>query len=213
MRSGGLSRSLTFLSFLLLAGGAVTVYLGEHLLRWGAPPAPPAWAARGLPPGGTWTQRPIGRSVPELISIPRIRVWDKVIPLGLGRNGTAEVPSLSTPFLTSWFDKGPTPGQRGTAIVYGHVDSHAAGPAAFYRIGTLRPGNLIDVTLADQKIAVFRVYSVALYAKTGFPTTVVYRYTRWPSLRLITCGGTFDPRTHHYLGNVVVSAAFVGARA
>jgi hypothetical protein len=75
----------------------------------------------------------------------------------------------------------------------------------------LRPGNLIFVTLRDRKVAAFRVYSVALYRKSAFPTATVYRYTRRPTLRLVTCGGAFDRRTHHYLGNIVVFAKFVGA--
>ena len=82
----------------------------------------------------------------------------------------------------------------------------------FYRLGSLRPEDLIYVTLASSDVAIFRVYAIAVYAKARFPTATVYHYTRWPTLRLITCGGTFDPATHHYLSNVVVFASYVGAR-
>jgi len=202
---------LACLSATLIAGGAVGASVGSRQLRWGAPPTPPAWASRdGL--HGKWTGKPLARSVPEVISIPRIRVWAQVIPLGLNPNGTAAVPPLTKPYLASWFDRGPTPGQHGTAVLFGHVDARKVGPAVFYRIGTLRPGNLIYVTLRDRQVAAFRVYSVALYPKSAFPTSTVYRYTRWPTLRLVTCGGAFDRRTHHYLSNVVVFAKFVGAR-
>ena len=201
---------LTCLSATLIAGGVVGASIGSRQLRWGAPPTPPSWASRnGL--HGTWTGKPLDRSVPEMIRIPRIRVRAKTVALGLNRNGTAAVPPLTEPELASWFDRGPTPGQRGTAVFFGHVDAKRVGPAVFYRIGMLRPGDLIFVTLRDRKVAAFRVYSVALYQKSAFPTATVYSYTRWPTLRLITCGGAFDRRTHHYLGNIVVFAKFVGA--
>jgi sortase (surface protein transpeptidase) len=124
-----------------------------------------------------------------------------------------EVPSLSTPFLTSWYDQGPTPGQPGAAVIFGHVDARATGPAVFYYLGQLRPGDPIYVTLKDGRVALFQVYSAALYLKADFPSQAIYGYTSWPSLRLITCGGQFDQATGHYLGNTVVFAQYVGQRA
>src|SRR5215467_11402247 len=210
MANPGVRSWLACLSATMIAGGAVGASIGSHQLRWGPPPTPPAWASRhGL--SGKWTGRPLARSVPELISIPRIGVRAKVVALGLNPDGTAAVPPLTEPRLARWFDRGPAPGQRGTAVFFGHVDAKNVGPAVFYRIGALRPGNLIFVTLRDREVAAFRVYSVALYRKSAFPTGAVYRYTRWPTLRLVTCGGAFDRRTHHYLGNIVVFAKFVGA--
>jgi hypothetical protein len=202
------------LSLALIIAGALSSYAGKHQLRWAAPAAPPGWEARAAVSGNVTigNARPLARSVPRLIWIPKIRIWAQIEPRGLKPNGAIGVPSLNTPFLTSWFDQGPTPGQRGTAAVYGHVDSYKLGPAVFYKLGALRPGDLVYITLEDREVAIFRVYALAMYPKSAFPTTVVYRYTRWPTLRLITCGGAFDQRTHHYLSNVVVFASYVGAR-
>jgi hypothetical protein len=86
------------------------------------------------------------------------------------------------------------------------VDSAAQGPADFYRLGALRPGEQIDVTLLDRQTVVFSVLGVRSFLKTEFPTRLVYGKTRYPALRLITCGGTFDPGTGHYLSNTVVFA-------
>ncbi|HEX9625053.1 MAG TPA: class F sortase [Streptosporangiaceae bacterium] len=196
----------------LIAAGAAMSYLGKHLLRGQPPTRPPAWEAKAAKSGTVpvSTARPLKRAEPVRIWIPKIHVWARISPRGLRRSGTVGVPSLKTPFLTTWFDRGPAPGQRGTAAIYGHVD--AQGPAVFYRLGSLRPDDLVYVTLASSDVAIFRVYSVAMYAKDRFPTATVYRYTHWPTLRLITCGGRFDPSTHHYLSNVVVFASYVGAR-
>jgi hypothetical protein len=156
--------------------------------------------------------RPMARSVPLALAIPAIRARAKIIALGLRPDGSPAVPPLATPFVTSWYDPGPTPGAPGAAVIFGHVDSAAVGPAVFYDLGRLRTGDLIDVTLADRRTAVFRVYGAGLYLKTDFPSLGVYGYTRWPTLRLITCGGEFDRRSGQYLGNVVVFAEYVGQR-
>ncbi len=198
---------------LTLAGAAMS-YLGKHVLRWQPPARPPAWEATAARSGHVpvTTARPLRRSTPVRIWIPKIGVWARIEPRGLGPHGTVGVPSLKTPFVTTWFDRGPAPGQRGTAAVYGHVDAQKVGPAVFYRLGSLRPADLVYITLSSSDVAIFRVYAIAMYAKARFPTATVYRYTHWPTLRLITCGGRFDPATHHYLSNVVVFASYVGAR-
>jgi Sortase domain len=187
----------------------------------GLPAAGPRWTGRTAGAGtagqaanhpgrGSYPPRPMARSVPLALAIPAIRVRAKIIALGLRPDGSPAVPPLTTPFVTSWYDPGPAPGAPGAAVIFGHVDSAAVGPAVFYDLGRLRTGDLIDVTLADRRTAVFRVYGAGLYLKTDFPSLGVYGYTRWPTLRLITCGGEFDPRTGHYLGNVVVFAEYVG---
>ena len=202
------------LSLALIVAGALSSYTGKHQLRWSAPPAPPAWEAHASAHGyvAVSSTKPLARSMPRLIWIPRIKVWAQIEARGLRPNGMAVLPPLNHPFITTWFNRGPAPGQRGTAAIFGHVDSHKVGPAVFYKLGLLRPGDLVYITLNDRRVAIFRVYALAMYRKSAFPTTVVYRYTQRPTLRLITCGGRFDERTHHYLSNVVAFAAYVGAR-
>ena len=208
-----------------MAAGSFVAFIGSSTLRWSPPPLPPASVARSEtqlaagargtpgPPnarGSPYLLRPMARSVPTSLYIPRINVRAKIISLGLTRSGAAAVPPLSSPFLTSWYDRGPTPGQPGTAVILGHVDSGRVGPAVFYDLGDLRPGDLIYVTAEDRQTAAFRVYSAALYLKADFPARTVYSYTSWPTLRLITCGGEFDKATGHYLGNIVVFAEYIG---
>jgi sortase (surface protein transpeptidase) len=217
----------------LIIGGVALAYAGSHTLRWSPPPAPPRWAGRAHSPprpAGWEADRsadrpdpadaakhgyqvaPMDSSVPVSISIPTIKVRARVISLGVTKAGAVEVPPLTHPFLTSWYDKGPTPGAPGAAVLFGHVDSAAVGPAVFYNLGELRPGDLIYVTLKDNRTGLFKVYSAALYQKADFPALAIYSYTTWPTLRLITCGGAFDTATGHYLGNTVVFAQYVGQR-
>lgn len=202
-------------ALLLIAAGVVIAVSGQHTLRWSPPPVPPAWAARPDPPqlSSEQVRHRLPRSAPVSLDIPAIKVRARVVPLGFGRSRTVAVPSLRTPFVTGWFDHGPAPGSRGASVIVGHVDAAGVGPAVFYYLGDMRPGNRIYVHLRSGRTAIFEAYSVALYPKDAFPTARVYGYTSWPTLRLVTCGGVFDPRTGHYLGNTVVFATYVGQRA
>jgi sortase (surface protein transpeptidase) len=172
----------------------------------GASPPPAATDVRGTStahPSASPRPEAMGRSRPVELSIPAIDVRTALVLLGLRRDGTLEVP---TDYLVAgWYDLGPSPGEPGAAVIVGHVDS-TAGPAVFYRLGELTRGTSVQVGRADGSEATFRVYAVREFAKSAFPTSLVYGQTQAPELRLITCGGRFDATTGHYLDNVVVFA-------
>ncbi|MBO0801922.1 MAG: class F sortase [Nocardiopsaceae bacterium] len=152
------------------------------------------------------------RSTPVSISVPSIGVHSKLLHLGLNSDGTIQVPALPAKAnLAAWYKHSATPGQIGTSVIEGHVDSYA-GPAVFFRLGALRPGDTIDVTLADGVTAIFRVTGVREYPKVHFPARAIYGTTNYAALRLITCGGTFDYATGHYLSSTVVFASLAGHR-
>lgn len=224
-RRAGQAAGISWLNLaaaVLIGTGITFAVTGHDTMRWSPPPVPPAWAARrsDRPPrlphadaGSRAAARRLRRSVPVSITIPAIKVRARIIPLGLARDGSVAVPPLRTPRVAGWFDRGPTPGTAGASVILGHVDAAGVGPAIFYYLGNVRPGNRIYVRLRSGRTAIFEAYSVALYRKTRFPTASVYGFTSWPTLRLITCGGHYDRATGHYLGNTVVFASYVGRRA
>ncbi|MBA2895879.1 class F sortase [Nonomuraea soli] len=138
---------------------------------------------------------------PVRLRIPSIGVTTTIIPLPLDRKGKLVAPKRFD--LAGWNVAGPEPGERGAAVIAGHVDSRT-GPAVFYRLRSLTPGRKIHVHRADGTRATFTVYRIAQYSKAKVPNAVVYGATRGPELRLITCGGSFDGRS--YRDNVVVFA-------
>jgi sortase (surface protein transpeptidase) len=143
------------------------------------------------------------------VSIPAIGVKSKLLHLGLNKDGSIQVPNLITSANeAAWYKYSATPGQIGTSVIEGHVDSYG-GPAVFYRLGALRPGNRINVTLADGITAVFQVTGVRAYLKDKYPANTIYAPANFAALRLITCGGGFDAVTDHYLSSVVVYASLV----
>jgi len=145
-------------------------------------------------------------ALPVRLQIPAIDVSTPLVKLGRLPDGSLEVPKDWD--TAGWYDKGPRPGQPGPAVILGHVDSKT-GPAVFYQLRALRPGDTIRVGLADGRMLVFRVQRVQRYPKDQFPTEAVYFPTLNRELRLITCGGEFDYARHSYVDNIVVYATLV----
>lgn len=141
--------------------------------------------------------------VPVAIDIPSIEVHSDLVTLDVDPTGMLEVPKDFN--LAGWWAAGPAPGADGAAVVVGHLDSHR-GPAVFFRVPTLKPGEAIEVRRADGSTAVFVVDAVRQYSKDSLPTREIYGPTPAPELRLITCGGRFDRRTRSYEDNIVVFA-------
>jgi hypothetical protein len=194
---------------LLLLGGMITV--GVAVLSQQHAPQPSAGAAGVIGPS-TARGPSLRRSLPVAVDIPSIGVHSKLLRLGVNADGSLQVPSLLTSAdKAAWYKYSATPGEIGSSVIEGHVDSDQ-GPAVFFRLGALHPGDTIEVTLADGVTAVFRVTGVREYAKTRFPAKAIYGSADYAALRLITCGGAFDYVTRHYLSSTVVFASLTSYR-
>jgi sortase (surface protein transpeptidase) len=147
-----------------------------------------------------------GTPEPVRIEIPRIGVTSRLLRLGKEENGTVETPPKSAWNVAGWYTGGPRPGDPGSAVILGHVDSAASGPAVFYRLRELRPGDQVLVKRADGSVVRFAVDRTEQFLKSEFPTDQVYYPTLTPELRLITCGGSFDDISGHYRSNIIVFA-------
>lgn len=197
------------LALLLVGTGSLVLGLRghEHPLQ-GPAPIPKSTSA-----GSTTTTIPAKvipqfalRSTPVQLSVPAIALDVSLSTLGLNPDGTVQVPTdIQQP---GWYRLGPSPGQDGSAVILGHVDSYQ-GPAVFFNLRSLVAGDMVDVNLADGASAQFKVTSVVMYLKTGFPDEQVYAAHGYSALQLVTCGGTFDSQTGHYLSNIVVYTSLV----
>jgi hypothetical protein len=202
----GRIRLAGFAGTTLLVGGAAAIGVAVLAQQHAPSPAP---AAAGTVGPAAPKEPSLPRSAPVSVAIPAIGVRSPLLRLGLNPDGTIQVPDLSTSAdEAAWYKYSVTPGQIGTAVIEGHVDSEV-GPAVFFRLGALHPGEDIYVTLADGMTAVFRVTGVREYTKVDFPTEMIYGPTKYAALRVVTCGGAFDDGTGHYLSSVVVFASLV----
>ncbi|MDQ3464607.1 MAG: class F sortase [Actinomycetota bacterium] len=176
--------------------------------------APPTAAGSTAPSGNGGTASTpspavvaaAARSAPVELRIPAIGLAVSVGSLGLNPDRTVEVPTdFQEP---GWFRLGPTPGQVGSAVILGHVDSYQ-GPAVFFRLRSVQEGDRIEVSLADGSVVQFVVDTVEMYPKEQFPASQVYASHGYSALQLVTCGGAFDSNTRSYLSNVVVYTSLV----
>jgi hypothetical protein len=140
---------------------------------------------------------------PVRIRIPAMRVDSKLIDLGLQPDGSVAVPPRTD--IAGWYDGGPRPGEPGPAVILGHVDS-TDGPGIFINLHAIKAGAEIQVDRADGSSVTFAVTKVQKVLKTRFPTDLVYAPTLDPTLRLVTCGGSFDPAKRSYRDNVIAFA-------
>lgn len=196
----------------------VAALAGLWLVRNGAdtqlaPPAPASADAFAAGPGllpGSPVAAPLRPSAPVRITIPAIRVDAPMMRLGLGPDGSLDVPPAGNTDLVGWYEDGPPPGAQGTAIVAGHVDN-AQGPSVFYDLGSMKKGTTVEVLRQDGRTAVFSVDAIEVYENDDFPDQRVYGASEHASLRLITCGGGYSDSTG-YQGNVVAYAHLTGVR-
>jgi hypothetical protein len=139
-------------------------------------------------------------------ALPGLGIRSVLDPLGLQPTGELQAPPRWD--VAGWYVGSPRPGERGPAVIAGHVDG-PDGPAVFWRLGQVRAGDRVEVLRADGTTAVFAVTRTLVVPKSGFPTSEVYGPTPGAELRLITCGGPFDRRSGHYVDNLIVFATEV----
>ncbi|MGY0489729.1 class F sortase [Streptomyces sp. WG-D5] len=194
----------SLLAATLLAG----VLLVHHGVSGDGPPQPEAGAAElgtNTPPAD-----PLPAAVPERIRIPEIGVDAPLTRVGRDAEGWLDAPPPEKANLAGWYTGAVTPGERGTAVIDGHVDN-AEGRAVFYGLGSLDKGEHIEVDRADGTTAVFEIHGIDVVEKKRFPSRRVYGGTGLPELRVITCGGTYSKKTG-YAGNVVLYGLLTSVR-
>jgi len=149
----------------------------------------------------------LSESLPIKLRIPTLEIEASFEePLGLLSNGEIEVPKSYTE--VGWYKFGPTPGALGPAVILGHVDSYT-GPAVFFYLGQLKPGDFIYVDREDGTTAQFEVTELERPRQSAFPTARVYGDIDHAGLRLITCSGTYVRGNQRYTHNLIVYAKLV----
>jgi sortase (surface protein transpeptidase) len=207
---------VTIVAVVLALGGAGAVIVAVAR-RHSPPPSPSASAAGRIEAstgvtaasvphatnessGPATTVPSLGFSAPTELTIPSLGVDSELVLLDRNADGSVQVPDSF--HVAGWYRHSVSPGQVGPSVFLGHVDSKS-GPGVFYRLGSMRPGDKVEVKRSDGKIATYVITGVRQYPKTGFPTIDVYGNTSVPTIRLITCGGAFDAATGHYISNIV----------
>ncbi|WP_369248351.1 class F sortase [Streptomyces sp. R41] len=149
--------------------------------------------------------RHLPRSKPTRLLIPKISVDAPFTTLSIGSSGKLNPPPADDTNLVGWYADGASPGEAGTAIIAGHVDT-ATSAAVFAGLSELEKGDKFKVKRADGRTASFVVDSVETFEKDEFPDKRVYADTPDAQVRLITCAGDYDHDAKDYTENLVVFA-------
>ncbi|WP_324787893.1 class F sortase [Streptomyces sp. H51] len=158
--------------------------------------------------GAQGADRHLPRSRPVRLLIPKISVDAPFTDLDIGPTGQLEPPPAHDTNLVGWYAKGASPGEAGTAIIAGHVDTTTSA-AVFAGLGELRKGDRFSVVRADGRKATFVVDDAETFRKDAFPSERVYADTPQAQVRLITCAGDYDRTVRDYTDNLVVFAHLV----
>lgn len=175
----------------------VSAFLGEEYNLRGRPSELPTSFGQSATPTHSEAEVP----EPVRLRIPSIQVDAAVMPVGVAKDNSLEVPGAST--KVGWFKYGAKPGASGPAVLVGHLDS-ATGPAVFIHLRTIKIGDLIHVARSDNSEVVYKVDSIAEFPQDNFPTQAVYGPIAYPGIRLITCSGTYSRQQARYSHNLVV---------
>jgi hypothetical protein len=117
----------------------------------------------------------------------------------------------SGPWEVGWYENLAALGDGGNVVMAGHIDYWNVGPAVFYNIASLAEGDLVEVVAEDGQIFSYAVEWVREYPADNLPLDEVVGDTPTESVTLITCGGTFDYATAHYLSRIAVRANLVSS--
>lgn len=174
-------------------------------------PLPPATAtitplpsATATVPYVTSTPDPFEAAGPVVrLEIPAIGVDASVETVGRLPSGQMDVPKL--PEDVAWFDESALPGQPAgrPAVIAGHLDS-PFGPAVFYELRKLVPGDELAVTYQNGSRYVFEVVDKERYPFDRAPLDKIFGAHRDRMMNLITCDGAWDRGGANYQQRLVV---------
>ena len=146
------------------------------------------------------------RMIPASISIPSINVEANIEKVGKLSNGQMDVPKEVE--NVGWYELGAQPGEKGSAVMAGHVDGRE-GPAVFFDLAKLKKGELIHIIDDNGKKLTFKIYDMKNYQKDNAPINEIFGYSAAETLKLITCTGDFLEDEGTYDDRLVVSAQLV----
>ncbi len=145
---------------------------------------------------------------PSQLTIPAVDMHARVVAVGKAGDGSIDVPTQDPVRTAGWYRLGPSPGDAGTAVIVGHVDTKTEA-AVFYKLPDLGPGDRIQVTRRDGHVATFSVDRVERTPKDAFPAATIFAPVAKPRLVLVTCGGNWVGGELGYADNVIVFATLV----
>ena len=144
------------------------------------------------------------------LSIPAIGVNAPIESVGVRPDGAMETPGQHPWSDVAWYSAGPRPGERGSAVIAGHLDRPGGTPAVFWRLRDLHVGDIVLVVDAHGKTLRFHVTRMLYYPPQAAPVQDIFGNTAGSFLNLTTCAGGWIPPQHQTSLRLVVYTSLVG---
>ncbi len=144
---------------------------------------------------------------PTRLIIPAIGINASIEPVGMLSNGDMATPTQNPWENVGWYKTGPQPGERGSAVIDGHLDRPGGYPAVFWYLRDLHIGDAVLVMNADGKTLHFHVMRIELYTPQAAPLQDIFGNRGGTYLNLITCAGDWIPSQHQTTLRLVVYTA------
>jgi sortase (surface protein transpeptidase) len=141
---------------------------------------------------------------PSRLIIPAIGVDALVEALGMLPDGDMATPTQHPWEDVGWYYSGPHPGERGSAVIDGHLDRPGRYPAVFWRLRDMHIGDDVQVLNMDGKKLHFHVTRIALYTPQSAPIQDIFGNRGGTYLNLITCAGDWIQSQHQTTLRMVV---------
>jgi LPXTG-site transpeptidase (sortase) family protein len=156
---------------------------------------PPKKIAAPSPP------KAINYGLPVRLKIPKLAVDAPITYLGLAKNGDMAAPTNITD--VGWYKDGSLPGNKGSAVLDGHLDGLKGKPGVFASLDKLQKGDSLQVIDSNGTVISFTVREIRKYREDEQPSEV-FTATNAARLNLITCSGTWNNAQNHYMERLVV---------
>ena len=155
-------------------------------------------------PAALPTSTPDVGANPTRLIIPAIGINASIEPVGMLSNGEMATPTQNPWEHVGWYRAGTHPGDRGSAVIDGHLDRPGGYPAVFWYLQGLHPRDMVLVVNADGKTLHFQVTRIEVYAPQAAPIQDIFGNREGTYLNLITCAGDWIPNQHQYNLRLVV---------
>ena len=162
--------------------------------------APEARMSHTINTNATSTVLPIGKTDsalnPVRLIIPAVTINAPVEWVGTQPNADLATPTQSPWQDVGWYNLGPHPGERGSAVIDGHLDRPGGLPAVFWRLRDLHVGDEVLVKNTSGKTLRFQVTRIELFPPQDAPIQDIFGNWGGMYLNLITCAGDWIPSQH-----------------
>src|SRR6266699_2735791 len=142
------------------------------------------------------TEKPVPLLIPVRLVIPAIEINASVESVGIRSDSDLATPAHHPWEDVGWYDLGPLPSERGSAVIDGHLDRPGGSPAVFWRLRDIQVGDDVQVMNDAGKTLHFRVTGVAYYIPDQAPLQEIFGNLGGIYLNLSTCAGDWIPGQH-----------------